>query len=58
MKTAASIISWLGGIVTTVEGFVYLSQTGKSYIGGKLPPIFWVIFVIFVIIRFIILIWR
>lgn len=32
MKTATSIISWLGGIVTTIEGFVYLSQTGKSYI--------------------------
>ena len=75
MKTAASIFSWLGGIVTTIIAAVTLSQgqtvTNYRYdsYGGvgvyyatqekvPYPGWVWVLFVIFAIIRLIILIWR
>ena len=71
MKTAASIFSWLGGLVTTIIGFVYLSlgQTATylhcnyyscSNYTQKIayPAWMWVLWVIFIIVRLIILIWR
>lgn len=72
MRTAASVFSWLGGIATTIFGFIYLSQGqtatyqqcnyyyGCSTYTQKVayPTWVWVLWVIFVIIRLIILIWR
>lgn len=72
MRTAASIFSWLGGIATTIYGFVYLSQgqtvtyTTYNYYYGysqhtekvPYPTWLWVLWVIFIIVRLIILIWR
>ena len=72
MKTVASVFSWLGGIATTIFGFVYLSQgqvvtyTTYNYYYGysqytdriPYPTWVWVLWVIFVIVRLIILIWR
>ena len=72
MKTAASVFSWLGGIATTIFGFVYLSkgqtvtyQQCNYYYGCSnytqkvpYPTWMWVLWVIFVIVRLIILIWR
>lgn len=72
MRTAASVFSWLGGIVTTIFGFVYLSKgqtvtytTYNIYYGysqstktAPYPTWLWVLWAIFVIVRLIILIWR
>ena len=72
MRTAASVFSWLGGIATTIFGFVYLSKgqtvtyTTYNYYYGysqstqtvPYPAWLWVLWVIFVIVRLIILIWR
>ena len=72
MKVAASIFSWLGGLVTTIYGFYYLSQGttvtvqhysyyyGYTYTTEQVPyPSWvWVLWVVFLIIRLIILIWR
>lgn len=72
MKVAASIFSWLGGLVTTIYGFYYLSQgttvtvqhysyySGYTYTTEQVPYPSWVwaLWVIFIFIRLIILIWR
>lgn len=71
MRTAASIFSWLGGIATTIFGFVFLSrgqtvtQTQCNYYGCHTysenvpyPGWLWALWVIFLILRLIILIWR
>ena len=72
MRTAASIFSWLGGIATTIFGFVYLSKgqtvtyTTYNYYYGysqstQTVPYdtwVWVLWVVFIFVRLIILIWR
>ena len=69
MKVAASIFSWIGGIITTIVGFVTLSRgqtvTYYSYYNGysytqQVPYDSWVWFlwIIFLILRLVILIWR
>ena len=72
MKTAASFFSWFGGIVTTIFGFITLSQgqditvynynpyTGYSTSVQKVPydSWVWVLWVVFLIVRLLILIWR
>ena len=75
MVTAASIFSWLGGIITTFIGFVNVARGfdvpvtyyhcngyGCSYSTGTQhqasPAWLWVLWIIFVIVRFIILLWR
>lgn len=76
MRTAASIFSWLGGIVTTIIGFVTLSQGqtvavtntyynpyygySSSTTTQQVPydTWVWVLWVVFIIVRLIILIWR
>ena len=71
MKIAASIFSWLGGLLTTIVGFVYVAGgfnsmfyycDGYSCSTGTLhqesPAWLWVLLIAFAIFRLIILIWR
>lgn len=72
MKVAASIFSWIGGILTTIIGFITLSRgyevivTTYNYYGYynsytqrvPYPTWVWVLWILFAIFRLIILIWR
>ena len=71
MKTAASVFSWLGGIATTIIGFVNLLLGQITYYQKcdysrcwieesrtATPVWMWVLWIIFLIVRIIILIWR
>ena len=72
MKIAASIFSWIGGTITTIFAFVYLSQGYTatrcyySYYGYSncypeqvpYPAWLWVLCIVFAILRLILLIWR
>ena len=72
MKVAASIFSWLGGIITAVSGFIFLSQGrqiaayylcdsyGCSYISDKVgyPSWAWDLWMTYSFIILLILFWR
>ena len=69
MKIAASIFSWIGGVLTTIIGFINLNRgqivtrfnyaTGHSYTEHvPYETWLWILWWIFVIVRLIILIWR
>ena len=68
MKTAASIFSWIGGVVTTiieilnlVSGFdaIYVNNRGKVVTEHLDSPTWlWVVWIIVLTIRVVILVWR
>ena len=53
MKIAATIFSWLGAAFTTIYGLVFLISGGTKTSGWL-----WVLWILAVIVRIIILIWR
>ena len=58
MKTAASIVSWIGGIITMIINFIYLnSPTVKNLLSNNTGLIFCIV-VIDITIILTILIWR